>query len=188
MMEAVSASDTWISFYQTTCAALQKTSSYSSLWEVEISRGFVASVWKPYELSKFHINKGRKVTSIVQKAERSCQYFFINRTVHSVFRDWSKCVSLYSVNVHWLLLLCSLLRSPIQPIEVSCAGFVASDWYGNTAQPQCMLCINRLRASCWFDCMRQRSPNFYSLLLPLKRFMNFTPPSTRINSNKHIWQ
>jgi hypothetical protein len=39
-------------------------------------------------------------------------------------------------------------------IKVSCAGLLSSAWYGNTALPQCMLRINGLRASCWFDCIQ----------------------------------
>jgi hypothetical protein len=39
--------------------------------------------------------------------------------------------------------------------KVSCAGRLSSIWYGNIVQPQCMLCINWLRASCWFDCIQR---------------------------------
>jgi hypothetical protein len=31
-------------------------------------------------------------------------------------------------------------------MKVSCAGILSSTWYGNTALPQCMLCINGLEA------------------------------------------
>jgi hypothetical protein len=41
---------------------------------------------------------------------------------------------------------------PAQPFKVSCAGILSSACYGNTALPQCMLCVNRPTASCWIDC------------------------------------
>jgi hypothetical protein len=45
-------------------------------------------------------------------------------------------------------------RSPTQPIEVCCAGLLSSACYGNTVLLQCILCINRLTATCWFDCIQ----------------------------------
>jgi hypothetical protein len=45
----------------------------------------------------------------------------------------------------------SLLCSPAQPIKVSCAGLLWGAWYGNTALPQCTLCVNRLRANYYVD-------------------------------------
>jgi hypothetical protein len=47
-----------------------------------------------------------------------------------------------------------LLCSPAQLLKVSFAGFLSKAWYKNTALPQCMLCINRLTASCWFACLQ----------------------------------
>jgi hypothetical protein len=47
----------------------------------------------------------------------------------------------------------SLLYSPAQPVKVSCADLLSRAWCGNKTLLQCKLCINRLRASCWFDCM-----------------------------------
>jgi hypothetical protein len=38
----------------------------------------------------------------------------------------------------------------------------------------------------FYDLLKQRFPNFYSLRPPPTKFINVTPPSTRINSNKHI--
>jgi hypothetical protein len=38
---------------------------------------------------------------------------------------------------------------PAQPIKVSYAGLSPNAWNGNILH--CMLCISRLRASCWFD-------------------------------------
>jgi hypothetical protein len=43
-----------------------------------------------------------------------------------------------------------LLCSTVQPIKDSCGG-LSSTGYGNIALPQCVLCINRLWASFWFD-------------------------------------
>jgi hypothetical protein len=47
-----------------------------------------------------------------------------------------------------------MLYSPALLIKVSCSCLLSSTWSGNTALPQCMLCINRLRASCWFGCVQ----------------------------------
>jgi hypothetical protein len=38
--------------------------------------------------------------------------------------------------------------------QAPCAGLLSRASYGNTALPQCMLCINRLRASCWLHCVQ----------------------------------
>jgi hypothetical protein len=46
--------------------------------------------------------------------------------------------------------LSNLLSSPAEYIA-SCADLISSVWYGNIALQQCMLRINRLRDSCWFD-------------------------------------
>jgi hypothetical protein len=35
-----------------------------------------------------------------------------------------------------------IFLSPTQTIEVSCAVLISSAWYGNTALPQCVLCVN----------------------------------------------
>jgi hypothetical protein len=47
------------------------------------------------------------------------------------------------------ILLCSFS----QPVKVCCADRLSSTWYGSVVLPQCMLCINRLAARCWFDCI-----------------------------------
>jgi hypothetical protein len=41
---------------------------------------------------------------------------------------------------------------PAQLIKVSCA-LLSSAWYENISIPQCILCINRLKASGWFYCI-----------------------------------
>jgi hypothetical protein len=43
-----------------------------------------------------------------------------------------------------------LLCSSAQPMKVWCAGLLSGYWCRNLGLPQCMLCINALRASCWF--------------------------------------
>jgi hypothetical protein len=45
---------------------------------------------------------------------------------------------------------CFMICSPAQPISLVYWS-LSSVWYGNIALSQCMLCINRLRVSCWFD-------------------------------------
>jgi hypothetical protein len=40
---------------------------------------------------------------------------------------------------------------PAQTIKDSCAVLIPSASHGSAVLPQCMFCINRLRASCWFD-------------------------------------
>jgi hypothetical protein len=44
-----------------------------------------------------------------------------------------------------------MLRRPLQPVKVFCVRLVLDTWCGNMALQLCMLSINRLRASCWFD-------------------------------------
>lgn len=68
-------------------------------------------------------------------------------TVISTVR--SRSVTVYRVMLRAFTF--SVSCSPAQPIKVIYACLILTAWYGNTALPQCMLCINRQRTSCWFN-------------------------------------
>jgi hypothetical protein len=44
-----------------------------------------------------------------------------------------------------------VLCIPAHPVTVSCAALLPSSWCGTTALQQCVVCINGLTVSCWFD-------------------------------------
>jgi hypothetical protein len=56
------------------------------------------------------------------------------------------CHAAYTLNVRCLVAFCVTLSTQLS--EGCCSGLFSSTLYGNVALPQCMLCINQLRADC----------------------------------------
>jgi hypothetical protein len=67
-------------------------------------------------------------------------------------QSWS---SLY-INRHYKRWTFSAFEFVIQSRttnKVSCACLLWSAWHGNAELPQCVLCINRLKGTCWLHCI-----------------------------------
>jgi hypothetical protein len=87
------------------------------------------------DLAFIHIIKGSEIPLVIAKFTE----------LHAKVSSSSGYTGWYSIPSNFLSC------SPAQRIEVFWAGLLSSAWYGNIALAQCMLCINQLRASCWFD-------------------------------------
>jgi hypothetical protein len=74
---------------------------------------------------------------------------FFLRAFEFIIRQSSNHSTLYGVSVQYVPIF--VFCCPAQPVAVSFVGLPSNTWHANTALLQCMQCINRLRASCWFD-------------------------------------